>query len=61
MINSLPSYVVNPISGCTRDEEIEKARAIGGRLPFYTYKKLIQRGIVPNPVSNSAEKKNYHK
>lgn len=71
MINSLPSYVVNPISGCTRDEEIEKARAIGGRLPFDTYKKLIQRGIVPNPVgtrrkkniarNRRGRKKNYHK
>lgn len=57
MNNLLPSYVVNPISGCTRDEEIEKARAIGGRLPFDTYEKLIRRGIVPYPVGTRRKKK----
>ena len=47
--NFLPPDIVNPISGCTRDEEISIGLAIGGRLPFDTYESLIRRGVVPYP------------
>lgn len=46
MRNFLPPDTVNHISGCTRAEEIEKARAIGGRLPFDPFEDLVWRGIV---------------
>lgn len=49
----LPDYGRNPISGKTRAEEIEIARAIGGRLPFDTYLSLIRRGIVKSPRAKS--------
>ncbi|MBR4903689.1 MAG: hypothetical protein IKZ53_03385 [Selenomonadaceae bacterium] len=58
MNNFLPPHAVNPISGCTRDEEIEKARAIGGRLPFDAYENLILRGVVPYPKGNRRKKNN---
>ena len=45
----LPDYGVNPISGKRLEEEIEIARAIGGRLPYRAYVNLIKRGVVPRP------------
>lgn len=47
MNNFLPPDVINPISGCTREEEIEKAFAIGGHLPFDAYESMIRRRVVP--------------
>lgn len=39
----------NPISGRTLSEEIEIARAIGGRLPYCAYISLLRRGIIKPP------------
>ena len=49
----LPDYGRNPISGRTLAEEIEVARAIGGRLPYQSFVSLIQRGIVKLPRAKS--------
>ena len=46
MRNFLPPDTVNHISDCTRDQEIEIARSIGGRLPFDPFEDLVWRGIV---------------
>lgn len=46
----LPPDTINPLSGCTRAEELAKARFWGGRLPFDTYEDLIRRRIVPDPT-----------
>lgn len=42
----LPDYGRNPISGRTLAEELEIARAIGGRLPYFAFVSLIRRGIM---------------
>lgn len=52
MRNFLPPDTVNPISGCTRAQEIEIQKGIGGQLPFDTYEDLVWRGIVPYPHKN---------
>lgn len=49
MRNFLPPDTVNHISDCTRDQEIEIARSIGGRLPFDPFENLVWRGIIPYP------------
>lgn len=45
----LPDYGRNPISGRTLEEELEIARAIGGRLPYCAFVSLIRRGIMKPP------------
>ena len=57
MRNFLPPDTVNHISGCTRDQEIEIAYAIGGRLPFDPFEDLVWYGIIPCPDNYNRHKK----
>lgn len=45
----LPDYGRNPISGRTLEEELEIARAIGGRLPYFAFVSMVKRGIIKPP------------